>query len=102
MTIITMTDAGEQVGRHREGPARLLRPRRLPKHISSTTPTVISRLYGPERRDRGDHRGRARRGLHRHRDHVVDQQRHRGDLGDPRARSSPAPPRTSRPAWCRP
>ena len=42
-----------------------------------------------QRRERG-HDGRAARGrLHRHRDHVVDQQRDGGHLGDPRAEVLP-------------
>ena len=49
----------------------------------------ISSLYGPIGRDRRRHRRRSRGHLDRHRDHVVDQQRDRADLRDPRAEVLP-------------
>ena len=81
--------AREQVGRHGEGPARLLEAAQVPEGHEQDHAHGDFQLVRAERRDgRGD-RGRARRALHRYGHHVVDQQRHCAHLGHPRTEVLP-------------
>ena len=88
--------AGEQVGREREDPAVL--PDAAQVHVAhdqgrDDRDQQQGRRSSPsglrQRREGRQDRGPARRGLHRDRDHVVDHQRDRGHLGDPRAEVLP-------------
>ncbi len=81
--------AGEQVGGHRERPARLLEAAQVAEGHEHHHADADLQLVRADRRDRRRHRRRSRRHLDRHRDHVVDQQRDRADLRDPRAEVLP-------------
>ncbi len=81
--------AREQVGRHREGPARLLEAPQVSEAHEHDHAEADLQLVGADRREGGGHRGRARRDLYRHGHHVVDEQRHRAHLGDARAEVLP-------------
>ena len=75
---------GEQVGGQREDLARLPDAAQVAEaHQQDDADGYLGHVGADGRERRGDGRG-ARRDLHRHRDHVVDQQRHGGDLRDPR------------------
>ena len=78
-------DAGEQVGGHRERPAGLADAAQVAvahqDHDRDRDDGDQVRVV--EHGDGGGHRRRARGHLDRHRDHVVDEQRDRGDLGHP-------------------
>jgi len=80
---------GEQVGGRRERLAGLADAAQVAvAHDEHDAHGDFLRI-GPEHRDRRhDGRGPAR-DLHRDGDHVVDEQRHGGDLGDPRAEVLP-------------
>ena len=82
---------GEQVGRQGEDPARLADAAQVAQaheqdgqHRDDQQDLGADDRDPGQRRERGHDRGAARGGLHRDRDHVVDQQRDRGDLGHPR------------------
>jgi len=75
--------AGEQEGGHREDPPGFLDPAQVAVAHEQDHADDDRLGVGAERRDRGDHRDGAGRDLDGHRDHIVDQQRHGGDLGDP-------------------
>ena len=83
--------AGEEVGRHREDPARLADAAQVAiaheqhdQHRDHAQDVRADHRDTGELRERGNDSRRARRHLDRDRDHVVDQQRHGADLGDPR------------------
>ena len=79
----------EQVGRYREGPAGLLEAAQVPEAHEQHHADGDLDLVRADRGEGGGDRGRARRGLHRHGHHVVDEQRDRAHLGDPRAEVLP-------------
>ena len=87
---------GEQVGRQREDPARLADAAQVAQaheqdghHRDDQQDLGADDRDPGQRRECGHDRRAARGGLHRDRDHVVDQQRDRGDLGYPRAEVLP-------------
>ncbi len=81
--------AGEQVGRYRERPARLPEAAQVPEAQQQDHADRDRLGVRAQHRERRDHGRGARRRLHRDGDYVVDQQRDRRDLGDPRAEVLP-------------
>ena len=76
--------AREQVGRHGEGPARLLDPAQVSHAHEQDHADADLELVGADPREGRGHRGCPRRDLDRHGHHVVDKQRDRAHLGDAR------------------
>ncbi len=81
--------AREQVGRYREGPARLLEATQVPEAHEQDHAEADLELVGADPREGGGYRGGPRRDLDRHGHHVVDEQRDRAHLGDARAEVLP-------------
>jgi hypothetical protein len=80
---------GEQVSRYGERLARLLDAAQVAVAHQQHHADADLQLVRADGGDGGRHGGGARRDLDRDRDHVVDQQRHRADLGDARAEVLP-------------
>jgi len=74
--------AGEQVGGHREDAPGFLDPAQVPVAHEQDHADRDLQVPRAERGERGDHSGGAGRDLHRHRDDVIDEQGHGGDLRD--------------------